>query len=65
MDIKTYTGLKNLQSNYSEDTNLAAALGNAFELGAEAFKEQLALLSDQQYVELLTLLDEYTGPLRP
>jgi len=28
------------------------------------FEQQLVQLSDQQYVRLLTLLDEYPAPLR-
>ena len=51
-------------SNNKYDPNLAASLNEAFEVGTEAFTNQLALLSDQQYVQLLTLLDEYTSPLR-
>ena len=53
-----------IATNHSDNSHLAAALNEAFELGAEAFTNQLALLSDQQYVQLLTLLDEHSSPLR-
>ena len=53
-----------IATNHSDNSHLAAALNEAFEVGTEAFTNQLALLSDQQYVQLLTLLDEYSSPLR-
>jgi|TARA_B110000444_G_scaffold259215_1_gene302264 hypothetical protein len=53
-----------INSNSELNSPLTAALNEAFEAGTEAFTNQLALLSDQQYVHLLTLLDEYTSPLR-
>jgi hypothetical protein len=53
-----------IATNHSDNSHLAAALNEVFELGAEAFTNQLALLSDQQYVQLLTLLDEHSSPLR-
>ena len=42
----------------------AVALGEAFDAGVGVFEQQLVQLSDQQYVRLLTLLDEYPAPLR-
>jgi|TARA_B110000971_G_scaffold120174_1_gene122999 hypothetical protein len=53
-----------IATNHSDNSQLAAALDEAFELGAEVFVNQLASLSDQQYVQLLTLLDEHSSPLR-
>tara|TARA_B100000809_G_scaffold166063_1_gene163309 strand:- start:722 stop:916 length:195 start_codon:yes stop_codon:yes gene_type:complete len=43
--------------------NSALALNTAFLAGPAKFQQQLAHLSDQQYVSLLTLLDEYSAPL--
>ena len=53
-----------IATNHSDNSHLATALNEAFEVGTEAFTNQLELLSDQQYVQLLTLLDEYSSPLR-
>jgi|GEM_PF-2348502 len=38
-------------------------LMTAFDLGIGPFKRELEKLTDQQYVKLLTLLDEYSSPL--
>lgn len=48
-------------SHFSED--LALALNTAFLSGPAEFEQQLTHLSDQQYVSLLTHLDEYSAPL--
>ena len=40
------------------------ALGEAFDAGVGVFEQQLVQLSDQQYVRLLTLLDEHSATLR-
>ena len=48
-------------SNFSEDS--ALALNTAFLDAPAEFQQQLTHLSDQQYVSLLTLLDEYSAPL--
>jgi len=48
----------------NQSTNRAAALNEAFELGVDAFKKQLGLLNEQQYVQLLKLLNAYHSPLR-
>ena len=53
-----------IATNHSDNSQLSAALNEAFEVGTEAFTNQLELLSDQQYVQLLTSLDEYSSPLR-
>jgi hypothetical protein len=64
METQQYTESISIATNHSDNSHLAAALNEVFELGAEAFTNQLALLSDQQYVQLLTLLDEHSSPLR-
>ena len=38
-------------------------LNSAFLAGSGAFEKQLAKISDQQYVNLLTLLDDYPETL--
>ena len=38
-------------------------LNSAFLAGSGAFEKQLAKISDQQYVNLLTLLDDYPATL--
>jgi len=48
-------------SHFSEDS--ALALNTAFLSGPAEFEQQLTHLSDQQYVSLLTHLDEYSAPL--
>ena len=48
-------------SHYSEDS--ALGLNTAFLAGPGEFQQQLTHLSDQHYVNLLTLLDEYSAPL--
>lgn len=48
-------------SHFSKDS--ALALNTAFLSGPAEFQQQLTHLSDQQYVSLLTLLDEYSAPL--
>tara|TARA_B100000795_G_scaffold202925_1_gene156638 strand:+ start:244 stop:438 length:195 start_codon:yes stop_codon:yes gene_type:complete len=59
------TGERNAEtsvtSHYTEDS--ASALNTAFLAGPAKFQQQLTHLSDQQYVRLLTLLDEYSAPL--
>jgi len=52
---------KSVTSHYSEDS--ALGLNTAFLAGPAEFQQQLTHLSDQQYVSLLTLLDEYFAPL--
>ena len=48
----------------AQPNDQAVALGEAFDAGVGVFEQQLVQLSDQQYVRLLTLLDEYSAPLR-
>ena len=50
----------------AQPNDQAVALGEAFDagVGVGVFEQQLVQLSDQQYVRLLTLLDEYSAPLR-
>ena len=43
----------------AQPNDQAVALGEAFDAGVGVFEQQLVQLSDQQYVRLLTLLDEY------
>jgi hypothetical protein len=64
MKAEQFTESNSIATNHSDKPHLAAALNEAFEVGTEAFTNQLELLSDQQYVQLLTLLDEYSSPLR-
>ena len=64
MKAEQSTESKSIATNHSDNSHLAAALNEAFDVGTEAFTNQLELLSDQQYVQLLTLLDEYSSPLR-
>ena len=64
MKAEQSTESNSIATNHSDNSHLAAALNEAFEVGTEAFTNQLELLSDQQYVQLLTLLDEYSSPLR-
>ena len=64
MKAEQSTESTSIATNHSDNSHLAAALNEAFEGGTEAFTNQLELLSDQQYVQLLTLLDEYSSPLR-
>ena len=64
MKAEQSTESNSIATNHSDKSHLAAALNEAFEVGTEAFTNQLELLSDQQYVQLLTLLDEYSSPLR-
>ena len=64
MKAEQSTESRSIATNHSDNSHLAAALNEAFEVGTEAFTNQLELLSDQQYVQLLTLLDEYSSPLR-
>ena len=64
MKAEQFTESKSIATNHSDKPHLAAALNEVFEVGTEAFTNQLELLSDQQYVQLLTLLDEYSSPLR-
>jgi len=47
--------------HYSEDS--ASVINASFLAGPAEFQQQLTHLSDQQYVRLLTLLDEYSAPL--
>ena len=62
MVIHTFKHATNNFETKASNTDLASALNSAFDLGLDNFKHQLSALSDQQYVHLLTLLDEY--PLR-
>jgi len=48
-------------SHFSEDP--ALLLNAAFLSGPAKFQQQLTHLSDQQYVSLLTLIDEYSAPV--
>lgn len=48
-------GETSVTSHYTED--LGSALNTAFLAGPTEFQQQLVLLSDQQYVSLLTLLE--------
>ncbi|MBT3620093.1 MAG: hypothetical protein HN523_06675 [Porticoccaceae bacterium] len=48
----------------AQPNDQAVALGEAFDAGVGVFEQQLVQLSDQQYVRLLTLLDEFSAPLR-
>ncbi|MFT6694464.1 MAG: hypothetical protein ACJAY3_001355 [Neolewinella sp.] len=64
MKAEQSTESNSIATNHSDKPHLAAALNEVFEVGTEAFTNQLELLSDQQYVQLLTLLDEYSSPLR-
>ena len=64
MKAEQFTESNSIATNHSDKPHLAAALNEVFEVGTEAFTNQLELLSDQQYVQLLTLLDEYSSPLR-
>ena len=50
--------------NSAQPNDQAVALGEAFDVDVGVFKQQLLQLSDQQYVRLLTMLDEYSAPLR-
>ena len=53
--------VRSVTSQYNEAS--ASALNAAFLAGPADFQNQLTHLSDQQYVSLLTLLDEYSAPL--
>ena len=53
--------VRSVTSQYNEES--ASALNTAFLAGPANFQQQLTHLSDQQYVSLLTLLDEYFAPL--
>jgi hypothetical protein len=64
MKAEQSTESNSIATNHSDKPHLAAALNEVFEVGTEAFTNQLELLSDQQYVQLLTLLDEHSSPLR-
>ena len=65
MSLKKYIGVTSEISPHSDRANnIALALSEAFDAGQDTFEQQLVQLSDQQYVSLLTLLDEYSATLR-
>lgn len=53
-----------LHTNYSAETESSADVDllEAFNSGIGPFKRELEKLTDQEYVTLLTLLDEYRSP---
>tara|TARA_B100000787_G_scaffold109610_1_gene81582 strand:+ start:669 stop:827 length:159 start_codon:yes stop_codon:yes gene_type:complete len=50
-----------MDASSNEAHKSAEELSSAFLSGPGAFEKQLAEISDQQYVSLLTLLDEYSS----
>jgi hypothetical protein len=63
-DNKIIGGVTESPVHSVQPSDQAVALGEAFDAGVGMFEQQLVQLSDQQYVSLLTLLDEYSSPLR-
>jgi len=59
-----------IKKGFIMDTSLnqahesAKELNSAFLQGPRAFEKQLAKISDQQYVSLLTMLDEHSITLK-
>jgi|TARA_B110000967_G_C18485992_1_gene364456 hypothetical protein len=65
MSFKGFIDDAGEMSSHSDQANdIAHALTESFDAGPDAFEQQLNQLSDLQYVRLLTLLDEYSAPLR-
>ena len=63
-DNKIIAGGTESLAHSVQPNDQAVALGEAFDAGVGMFEQQLVQLSDQQYVSLLTLLDEYSASLR-
>jgi|TARA_B110000093_G_scaffold174362_1_gene207529 hypothetical protein len=65
MSLKKDIGVTSEISPHSDRANnIALALSEAFDAGQDKFEQQLVQLSDQQYVSLLTLLDECSATFR-
>lgn len=53
-----------MDESLNQTGELARELNSAFLGGPVVLEKQLARISDQQYVSLLTLLDEYSTTLK-
>jgi len=53
-----------MDASLNEAHGSAKELNSAFLEGPGAFEKQLAKISDQQYVSLLTMLDEHSMTLK-
>jgi len=53
-----------MDASLNEIHEPAKELNSAFLEGPRAFEKQLAKISDQQYVSLLTMLDEHSMTLK-